>query len=67
MTKAEVVRDCFASYVNQDQQAAERLIADDFVFTSPQDDRTGPTRGRVDLDDQRQGQTSRGKASGRVQ
>ncbi len=38
MTKAEVVRDCFASYVNQDRQAAERLIAEDFVFTSPQDD-----------------------------
>lgn len=38
MTKAEVVRACFASYVNQDQQAAQRLIADGFVFTSPQDD-----------------------------
>lgn len=56
MTKAEVVRACFASYVNQDRQAAERLIADDFVFTSPQDDHTGraaffarcfPTMGRL--------------------
>jgi ketosteroid isomerase-like protein len=38
MTNAEIVRACFASYLEQDRDAAERLLADDFVFTSPQDD-----------------------------
>ena len=38
MTNAEIVRACFASYIDQDRDAAERLLADDFVFTSPQDD-----------------------------
>lgn len=28
----------FASYLAQDRDTAEQLIADDFVFTSPQDD-----------------------------
>lgn len=35
---AEVVRAIMASYLAQDRQAAERLIAEDFAFTSPQDD-----------------------------
>ncbi|HEY5854528.1 MAG TPA: nuclear transport factor 2 family protein [Aldersonia sp.] len=34
----DVARAMFASYVAQDRAAAERLIAEDFVFTSPQDD-----------------------------
>lgn len=38
MNKAEVVRDLFASYVRQDRDTAERLIAESFVFTSPRDD-----------------------------
>lgn len=56
MTNTDVVRACFASYLAQDRDAAESLIADDFVFTSPQDDhidraaffeRCFPTAGRV--------------------
>src|SRR5947209_12746235 len=35
---AGVVRACFESYLKQDRDAAESLIAEDFVFTSPQDD-----------------------------
>jgi ketosteroid isomerase-like protein len=38
MTNVEIVEACFASYVVQDHVAADRLLADDFVFTSPQDD-----------------------------
>lgn len=38
MDKTETVRACFQSYVRQDRAAAERLIGDAFVFTSPQDD-----------------------------
>ncbi len=38
VTKAEVVRECFESYVRQDRDTAERLIGEPFVFTSPQDD-----------------------------
>lgn len=38
MSNADVVRSLIQSYLAQDRQAAERLIADDFVFTSPQDD-----------------------------
>lgn len=53
---AGVVRACFESYLKQDRDAAESLIADDFLFTSPQDDhidraaffeRCFPTAGRV--------------------
>ncbi|PRX45184.1 ketosteroid isomerase-like protein [Prauserella shujinwangii] len=56
MTNADVVRACFASYLAQDRASAETLIADDFVFTSPQDDhldratffeRCFPTAGRL--------------------
>jgi ketosteroid isomerase-like protein len=35
----DVVRRNFASYLRGDRAAAERLVADDFVFTSPRDDR----------------------------
>ena len=35
---ADTVRAFFASYRAQDRAAAERLVADEFVFTSPQDD-----------------------------
>jgi ketosteroid isomerase-like protein len=35
---AETVRAFFASYLAQDRAAAERLVAEEFVFTSPQDD-----------------------------
>lgn len=38
MTNTEVVRASMDAYLAQDQAAAERLIADDFTFTSPQDD-----------------------------
>lgn len=38
MTNVDVVRAIFAGYQTQDRAAAERLIADDFSFTSPQDD-----------------------------
>lgn len=38
MNKADIVRECFDSYVRQDRDTAERLIGDPFVFTSPQDD-----------------------------
>ena len=38
MTNADVVRTCMESYLAQDRDTAEKLIAKDFVFTSPQDD-----------------------------
>ena len=34
----DTVRAFFASYLAQDRAAAERLVAEEFVFTSPQDD-----------------------------
>ncbi|SCK28466.1 nuclear transport factor 2 family protein [Streptomyces sp. WMMB 322] len=37
-TGTEVVRACMESYIAQDRERAERLIADDYRFTSPQDD-----------------------------
>lgn len=42
-TPSDVVRACFAGYRAQDRAAAERLIADDYVFTSPQDDHINRT------------------------
>jgi ketosteroid isomerase-like protein len=36
---ADVVRACFAAYHDKDRAALEALIADDFRFTSPYDDR----------------------------
>jgi ketosteroid isomerase-like protein len=38
MSNIETVRAMFASYLAQDREEAERLVADEFVFTSPQDD-----------------------------
>jgi ketosteroid isomerase-like protein len=40
-TKADTVRAMFDSYLKQDRGMAERLIADEFIFTSPQDDHIG--------------------------
>jgi ketosteroid isomerase-like protein len=38
MQDTEVVRAAFEAYLAQDREVEERLLADDFVFTSPQDD-----------------------------
>ncbi|UZJ33104.1 nuclear transport factor 2 family protein [Streptomyces endophytica] len=38
MSNIDIVRAGFAAYLAQDRDAIERLLADDFVFTSPQDD-----------------------------
>jgi ketosteroid isomerase-like protein len=38
MSNTDVVREAFNAYRAQDRDAAVRLLADDFVFTSPQDD-----------------------------
>jgi ketosteroid isomerase-like protein len=37
-SKVDTVRAMFTSYLQQDRERAERLLADVFVFTSPQDD-----------------------------
>jgi ketosteroid isomerase-like protein len=37
-SKVDTVRAMFDSYLRQDRDLAERLLADVFVFTSPQDD-----------------------------
>jgi ketosteroid isomerase-like protein len=34
----DAVRACFEAYLAQDRAATERLLAEDFVFSSPQDD-----------------------------
>jgi ketosteroid isomerase-like protein len=41
MSRTEIVRTAFEAYIAQDRNTATRLIADDFVFTSPQDDHIG--------------------------
>jgi ketosteroid isomerase-like protein len=41
MSSTDVVRASFEAYRAQDCAAAERLLADDYVFTSPQDDHIG--------------------------
>ena len=55
MSSTDVVRAAFEAYLAQDRPAMERLLAGDFVFTSPQDDHIGkseflqrcfPTAGR---------------------
>ncbi|MEW9515989.1 nuclear transport factor 2 family protein [Streptomyces tubercidicus] len=38
MSHVDVVRAAFAAYLVQDRTAMDRLLAEDFVFTSPQDD-----------------------------
>jgi len=35
----EIVRRCFQAYVDNDRAAVEALVADDFAFTSPLDNR----------------------------
>lgn len=39
MSATDTVRAMFRAYNAQDRDAAERLVAEDFTFTSPQDDR----------------------------
>jgi ketosteroid isomerase-like protein len=43
MSSTDVVRAAFEAYLTQDMDTAGRLIAEDFVFTSPQDDHIGKT------------------------
>ena len=38
MSKVDTVRAVFDAYVHQDRDAEDRLLAEDFVFTSPYDD-----------------------------
>ena len=38
MVATDVVRRMFEAYLSQDSETAADLLADDFVFTSPQDD-----------------------------
>jgi ketosteroid isomerase-like protein len=38
MSSADIVRASFDAYLAQERDTADRLIAEDFVFTSPQDD-----------------------------
>lgn len=38
MLNTEVVRAAFHAYLSQDGYEAAQLLAEDFVFTSPQDD-----------------------------
>ncbi len=38
MSKVESAQAIFKAYLTQDRDAADRLLADEFVFTSPQDD-----------------------------
>jgi len=56
VTNIDVVRTMFEAYLSQDARTAAGLLADDFVFTSPQDDhidkaafmqRCFPTAGRI--------------------
>jgi ketosteroid isomerase-like protein len=43
MSGTDVVRAAFDAYLAQDRETAGRLIAEDFTFTSPQDDHIGKT------------------------
>jgi len=43
MPSTDIVRALFDAYLAQDLDATDRLIAHDFVFTSPQDDHIGKT------------------------
>src|SRR5205807_7853381 len=38
VAKADTVRAIFESYLTQNRENADRLLAEDFAFTSPQDD-----------------------------
>jgi ketosteroid isomerase-like protein len=39
VTKSDIIRRCFAAYKSKDRDAIEELLAVDFAFTSPYDDR----------------------------
>ena len=39
-----IVQACFDAYLPQDRGTAAALLADDYVFTSPQDDHIDRTR-----------------------
>ncbi|MGE5292711.1 MAG: nuclear transport factor 2 family protein [Micromonosporaceae bacterium] len=41
MWNTDIVRAVFDAYIAQDRGTADRLIAEDFAFTSPQDDHIG--------------------------
>jgi ketosteroid isomerase-like protein len=41
MANTDTVRAAFDAYLAQDRDATERLLAEDFTFTSPQDDHIG--------------------------
>lgn len=43
MSHIDVVRAAFAAYLTQDRAAMDRLLAEEYVFTSPQDDHIGKT------------------------
>ena len=43
MSNTDVVRESFDAYRAQDEATMARLLADDFVFTSPQDDHIDKT------------------------
>jgi ketosteroid isomerase-like protein len=56
MADTDIVRAMSDAYLAQDREATERLLAEDFTFTSPQDDHIGkaaylercfPTAGRL--------------------
>jgi len=56
MSNTDIIRAAFDAYLAQDRDTAERLLAEDFSFTSPQDDhidkaaymqRCFPTTGRL--------------------
>ena len=38
-SRADILRDCFAAYRSRDRELLEDLLADEFNFTSPYDDR----------------------------
>lgn len=38
-SKSDLIRNCFAAYKTKDRAAIDALLADDFTFTSPYDDR----------------------------
>ena len=43
MTNTDIVRRMFEAYLATDQRTAVGLLADDFIFTSPQDDHIDKT------------------------
>ena len=38
---SQIIRRLFAAFQNKDRKVAEELLADDFTFSSPRDDRIG--------------------------